>query len=164
MNPLNPESRKMGKEEQLSEYATLLWRYVTVTSTPLIDSDYGKPIDTRPLSDYQWSSHISQSCRLAQFFTTLSWLMMVVEWVHIDRLMVNIIWNGFKPFSFTATMKNIVANLMILLIAMCIITARSFLSLEFFNESLIKFLIFPIVRIRDTMWSPDMEPWIFNTR
>ena len=53
MNPLNPESRKMGKEEQLSEYATLLWRYVTVTSTPLIDSDYGKPIVTRPPSDHQ---------------------------------------------------------------------------------------------------------------
>ena len=121
-----PGNKEDGEKEQLSEYATLLWRYVTVTSTPLIDSDYGKPIVNRhPLSDYQWSSHISQLCRLAQFFTILSWLMMVVEWVHIDRLMVNIIWNGFKPFSFTATMKNIVANLMILLIAMCIMYNNS---------------------------------------
>ena len=54
MNPLNPETRKMGKGAAERVYATLLWRYVTVTPTHLIDSDYGKPIVNRhPLSDYQ---------------------------------------------------------------------------------------------------------------
>ena len=64
-----PGIKEDGEKEQLSEYATLLWRYVIVTSTPLIDSDYGKPIVTRyqTISDHHTSRNYVASHNFLQF-------------------------------------------------------------------------------------------------